>query len=164
MRSKLKIKTLSIGAVAACAILISCFLSYASHAAPKSKSDVATTSQPKQKGFDTPKQAADGLIQAAEVFDVPALKEILGPGGVDLVSSQDPVADKNRADAFAAKAHENNAIEIDPKNAKHATLSVGNEDWPLPIPIVKREGKWYFDSKAGHDEILLRRIGENELN
>jgi hypothetical protein len=65
---------------------------------------------------------------------------------------------------FVAKAHEKNAIELDAKNSKRATLSIGNEDWPVPIPIVMHKGKWYFDSKAGHDEILLRRIGENELN
>jgi hypothetical protein len=117
-----------------------------------------------QKGFDTPKLAADALIQAAESYDVPALASILGPGSEDLISSEDPVQDKTRAAGFAAKAKEKMSVEVDPKNPNNATLIVGNEDWPLPIPIVKRKAKWYFDAKAGREEILLRRIGANELD
>jgi len=164
MRSKSDIMSPSKICLTVSAIVLSCFLGPAVYAAPKAKSDAAASSQAKQKGFDTPKQAADGLIQAAELFDVPALKDILGPDGEDLITSEDVVLDKNRAIAFAAKAKENNSIEVDKKNPNRATLSVGNEDWPVPIPIVKRKGKWYFDSKAGRDEILLRRIGENELD
>jgi hypothetical protein len=117
-----------------------------------------------QKGFAKPKEAAEALIKAAESFDVPALLEILGPDGKDLVSSPDPVLDKNNALAFAERAHEKQSLAKDPSDKNRYILSVGNLDWPLPIPIVKREGKWYFDSKAGHDEILYRRIGANELN
>jgi Protein of unknown function (DUF2950) len=117
-----------------------------------------------QTGFNTAKEAADALIQAAAAFDVPTLEAILGPGSEDLVASEDTVQDKDRAIKFAALAQEKNEIEVDPKNSKRATLSVGNGDWPLPIPIVKRSGKWYFDAKAGREEILLRRIGENELD
>ena len=124
----------------------------------------AASQQTKQKGFDTAQQAADALIQATEAFDVSALKEILGPASEDLVSSEDTVQDKNRAVAFAALAREKNSIEVDPKNQNSATFVVGNEDWPLPIPIVKRKAKWYFDTKAGREEILLRRIGTNELD
>ena len=93
-----------------------------------------------------------------------ALKEILGPGSEDLVASQDPVQDKNRATEFVTKAKEKHSVEVDPKNPNSATLLIGNEDWPLPIPIVKRKAKWYFDTKAGREEILLRRIGANELD
>jgi hypothetical protein len=122
-------------------------------------------SQPSSgKAFDTPELAGDALIAAAESFDVAALKEILGPGSEDLVASEDAVQDKNRATEFVAKAKEKHSIEVDPKNANTATLLVGNDDWPLPIPIVKRSGKWYFDTKAGHEVILLRRIGANELD
>jgi hypothetical protein len=138
----------------ACAALTFCFAGPALFAAP----------QAEQKGFDTPQLAAEALIQAAESFDVPALVSILGPGSEDLVSSEDAVQDKNRAAAFAASAKEKNSIEVDPKNPNSATLLVGNEDWPLPIPVVKRKAKWYFDSKAGKEEILLRRIGANELD
>jgi Protein of unknown function (DUF2950) len=121
-------------------------------------------SQSAQKSFATPKEAAEALIQATENFDLPALKEILGPDGEDLVSSEDPVRDKNNAAAFAAKAREKNEVTIDPKNSKRAILSVGNEDWPLPIPLVKKQGKWSFDSKSGREEVLFRRIGANELD
>ena len=81
-----------------------------------------------------------------------------------MVTSKDTVEDKNRAAAFAAEAKKNLTVSTDSKNPNHATVNVGNEDWPLPIPIVKRGTKWYFDSKAGKQEILARRIGENELN
>jgi hypothetical protein len=139
----------------ACAALTFCFAGSALFAAPAAE---------QQQGFDTPKLAADALIQAAESFDVPALASILGPGSEDIISSEDAVQDKTRAAAFAAKAKEKMSIEVDPKNPNSATLIVSNEDWPLPIPIVKRKAKWYFDTKAGREEILLRRIGENELD
>ena len=117
-----------------------------------------------EKTFSTPKEAADALIRASSDYDVPALVAILGPDGRDLVASQDTVQDKSRAAAFVAKAREKNAVEIDPNNPARATLVVGSDDWPLPIPIVMSNGKWHFDSAAGHDEVLKRRIGANELD
>jgi len=151
--------------VIACAI-VNCFLLVlATQAAPEPKKEsAAAASQPQQKQFDTPKQAADALIQVAANFDVAAAKEILGPDGEDIVASEDPVQDKNRAEKFAAKANEKNSIEIDRKDPNRAILLVGNDDFPLPIPIVKRKGKWLFDTKVGREEILNRRIGANELN
>jgi len=124
----------------------------------------SASQQTAQKGFDTAQQAADALIQAAEAFDVAVLKEILGPGSEELVASEDVVQDKSRAAEFAAKAKEKHSVEVDAKNPNSATLVIGSEDWPLPIPIVKRKDKWYFDTKAGKEEILLRRIGANELD
>jgi hypothetical protein len=132
--------------------------------AQKSEPKTTAASQAAQKSFSTPKEAAEALFQAAEKFDQPALKEILGPDGEDLVSSEDPVQDKNNAAAFAARAHEKNGVAIDPKNSKRAIISVGNEDWPLPIPLVSKGGKWSFDTKAGRQEVLFRRIGSNELD
>lgn len=117
-----------------------------------------------QETYATPQLAADALIRAADPFDVSALKQILGPDGEDLVASEDPVKDKNIAAEFAAKAREKEAVNIDPKNPARAILVVGNEDLPLPIPIVKRTGKWVFDTKAGKQEMLFRRIGTNELD
>ena len=117
-----------------------------------------------QKGFDTPQLAVDALIKAAEANDISALQELFGPEGSDLVSSGDPVQDKNYIAAFAARAREKKAVVVDPQKSSRAILSVGAADWPLPIPIVKRKGKWYFDSKAGRQEILQRRIGANELD
>jgi hypothetical protein len=128
------------------------------------KQDAAAAAQPQQKQFDTPKQAADALIQIAANFDVAAAKEILGPDSEDIIASEDPVQDKNRAAAFAAKAKEKSSVELDKKSPNHAILLVGKDDFPLPIPIVKRNGKWLFDTKVGREEILNRRIGANELN
>ncbi len=142
----------------------SSFLCAGLTAAPQAKTDAATVSDSKQKQFNTPQEAADNLVQAAESFDVAALSEILGPDSTDVISSQDPVADKNRAIAFAAKAKQKSNIETDPKKPNRAILTVGNDDFPLPIPIVKQKGKWVFDMKAGRQEILNRRIGTNELD
>src|SRR6516162_3815048 len=75
-------------------------------AASESKKESTAASQPAQKQFNTPKEAADSLIAAASSFDVAQLKEILGPDAADIVSSEDPVSDKNRAEAFVAKAKE----------------------------------------------------------
>ncbi len=116
------------------------------------------------KGFDTPQQAADSLVNAAEANDIPVLLEIFGPVGKDLVSSGDPVQDKNNAAAFASLAKQKKTVTVDPQNKSRAVLSVGENDWPLPVPIVRRSGKWYFDVAAGEKEILFRRIGANELD
>jgi hypothetical protein len=104
------------------------------------------------------------LIQSAENYDVPAILDILGPDAGDLVASQDPVEDKNRGIAFVNLAREKQSVALDPKKPGRATLVVGASDWPFPIPIVKRGDKWYYDTKAGRQEILFRRIGENELD
>jgi Protein of unknown function (DUF2950) len=141
---------------------LACALAAFVHAAAQSKPDAAT--QPAQLSFATPKEAADALVKAASDFDVPALMQILGPDGKGIVSSADPVSDKNSAIAFAAQAHDKMEVVIDPKNPKRATVQVGNEDWPGPVPIVKRGSKWQFDTKAGLKELLYRRIGANELN
>jgi len=140
-----------------------CLLASAAAQTPSNQSPAAS-SETTQKLFATPKEAADALIQAAETFDLPALKEILGADGEDLVSSEDPVQDKNKDVAFAAKAREKTEVSADPEDSKRVNLSVGDDDWPLPIPIVQRNGKWLFDTKAGREEILFRRIGSNELD
>jgi hypothetical protein len=145
-------------------IAISCLLGLGLQAAPTSKPDAAAASQPAQKQFEDPNQAADSLLAAAAAFDVPALKEILGPDSEDIINSEDPVMDRNRAVAFAEKAKEKKSLEVDKKNPDHAVLSVGNDELTLPIPIVKHKGKWSFDTKVGREEILNRRIGSNELD
>ena len=117
-----------------------------------------------QKTFPTPKAAADALIAAAERFDVPAILEILGPDGKDLVDSNDPASDKSQAAELVKQARAKLVATPDPKNPGRATIVVGNEDWPLPIPVVKGAAGWRFDTAAGKKEILLRRIGRNELD
>ena len=119
---------------------------------------------PEQRQFDSPQQAADALIQVAANFVPAAAQEILGPGSEDIVNSNDPVADKHEAEAFAAKAKEKLSIAMDEKHRDRATIIVGSDNFPLPIPLVKRKGKWVFDAQEGRKEIVNRRIGANELN
>jgi hypothetical protein len=164
MKSKLNIMTSAKISLIASTIAISCLLGLALHAAAPAKPDAAAASQPGQKQFDTPKQAADALVQVATNLDVAAAKEVLGPDGEDIISSEDPVMDKQRATEFANKAKEKMSVKIDKQSPNQAVLIVGNDDFPLPIPIVKQNGKWFFDTKVGREEILNRRVGANELN
>jgi hypothetical protein len=92
------------------------------------------------------------------------LQRIFGPEGKDLISSADPVRDKQYIEAFAAKAREKVDLRSDPQNSSRATLSVGADNWPMPVPLVRTNGRWHFDAKEGHDEVLYRRIGTNELD
>jgi hypothetical protein len=145
--------------IAAC-----CILAPALPGAPQTKAPTTAPAQPRQKIFDTPQQAADAMILAVKNDDVAALLAIFGPDGKDFISTEDDVQDRNSRAAFAAMAQENMHVDMDPHNPNRATLSVGKEDWPTPVPIVKHGGKWHFDSKAGRSEILDRHIGANELD
>ena len=122
------------------------------------------TAQATQNTFQSPQAAAEALVKASEQFDVPSLLQILGPGSRDLVVSDDSVVDKTRAADFARLAREKQQVNVDPKNPNRAELVVGNSEWPLPIPLVRRNGKWSYDATSGRREILLRRIGENEFD
>ena len=164
MKSRPTITTSSKFTLIASTIVSFYLLGFDLHAAPASKSDAASAPASGQKQFDTPKQAADALVQVAASFDVAAAKEILGPDSEDIVASEDPIQDKNRATAFAAKAKEKMSIQTDKKNPNEAVVLVGNDEFPLPIPLVKKNGKWFFDTKVGRQEILNRRVGANELN
>ena len=125
---------------------------------------LASAAEPKQRTFTTAQQAADALIAAAEKYDVAALEAILGPDGSDLITTGDPVLDKNQAAEFASHAREKLSLVPDPKNAKKVTLNIGPDDWPLPIPVVQKRSTWRFDTAAGRREVLIRRIGQNELD
>ena len=115
----------------------------------------------KQRTFASPEEAVKAMVEAFRANDVKALEAILGPGSKDLVSSGDPVADQSTREKFVKWYDEKNRLE---QTADKAVLSVGNEDWPSPIPVVKKDGLWRFDAKAGREEILARRIGHNELS
>lgn len=117
-----------------------------------------------QKTFATPEKAADALVTAAETNDVAEIVAILGPGSEDLVVTKDPVADKSRTTEFVQLAHEKLSVVPDSTNPKREAVVVGEDDWPLPIPLVQRAGKWQYDTKSGREQILFRRIGENELD
>ena len=142
--------------------ILSCVLALPLHAQSTQRADAPSAQV--QRAFNTPQQAAEALIQAAASYDISELLEIFGPDGKGFISSADPVRDKSNAAAFAAKANEKNVVTIDANNKTRAILSVGNDDWPLPVPIIQQSGKWRFNSKEGRDEILFRRIGANELD
>lgn len=116
-----------------------------------------------ERTFATPEEAATALITAAADFNVPELKAILGPDGEHLVATTDTVSDRNHATAFAAEAAIRQHLVFDSARTS-AVLNVGAEDWPMPIPIVEQDGRWFFNSAAGAEEILRRRIGQNELD
>jgi hypothetical protein len=115
----------------------------------------------KQRTFSSPEEAVKALVEAVKSNDVKALEAIFGSGSHDLVVSGDPVADQSGRERFLQLYHEKNRLE---QTADKAILCVGNEDWPSPIPIVKKGGVWFFDAKQGREEILARRIGKNELS
>jgi len=114
--------------------------------------------------FTTPDQAAKALIAASAAYNVPQLLAIFGPDGKDFVESADPVRDKTNAQAFAKEASTKYTIATQPSNPNMAVIIVGTEQWPMPVPLVKKDGKWSFDASAGRQEILFRRIGTNELD
>jgi hypothetical protein len=115
-----------------------------------------------QKSFTSADDAVSALVDAVRRSDRAELASILGPGSEDLLSSGDAVADSTALASFLARydaKHE--LVEGSPDNL---VLQVGDDDWPFPIPIVRREGKWILDGAAGADEIVKRRIGGNELH
>ncbi len=145
-------------------IVFGCFVILAPPSAVAAGQAATKPPVPIQKTFDKPEDAADALIQAASTDDLAALNSILGSHSADLVSQTDPVKDKSMSEAFAARANEKHSIQIDAANKNRAILIIGPEDWPMPIPLVKQNGKWLFDTKAGRQEIIDRRIGQNELD
>jgi hypothetical protein len=124
----------------------------------------ANSQAAKQLSFPTPQDAANALIAAAEKYDVPALLDIFGPAGKEFISSADTVDDKNNSVAFGNAARKSNEILVDSKNPNRATLVVGEGKWPFPVPLVKTGAGWKFSTKEGRSEILMRRVGANELN
>jgi hypothetical protein len=113
------------------------------------------------QSFATPEAALEALVAAVEKNDLATLQRILGPGAEGVLDSGDPVQDKtDRADFLTAYRARHALVEDGPDQR---TVTVGENDWPMPIPIMRKDGKWYFDGEAGADEVVYRRIGENEL-
>jgi len=122
----------------------------------------ALAQEPGQKTFSSAMEATDAFAAAIQNHDEAAMLAILGPSGQDLISSGDPVADKDRQDTFAAKyrASHQFAGAADGRTF----LYIGAENWPTPIPLRQNGSQWYFDTNYGKQEILFRRIGSNELD
>jgi len=124
----------------------------------------AQTAPAGPKAFSTPEAAFAALLSAAESGNSAAMMELFGPDGKDLVYSGDPVRDKEYLQAFVARTKQRQSVVIDPPNSGRAVLVLGPEEWPMPVPVVKRKGKWYFDAASGLQEVIDRRVGANELD
>jgi DUF2950 family protein len=148
------LKKLRIPGVPLCAAALVVVLAALTAAIP------ATAAEPKQKTFGTPDAAVAALVEAAQSGDQKALAAIFGPEGKKL-GSGDPVQAKREREQFLAAYQEKHEVV---SQGDRATLIVGKNDWPLPIPLVKAGDAWHFDTAAGREEILNRRIGQNELN
>jgi hypothetical protein len=112
--------------------------------------------------FATPEEAVTALASAAEKHDVTELGRLFGPGTADLLSSGDEVDDRAAREGFLKRYKEKHALVSGGPN--DLMLQVGEDDWPLPIPLVKESGRWHFDGAAGADKIIRQRIGGNELH
>jgi len=120
--------------------------------------------QPAERSFAAPQEAAQALVDAAGQNDTAALMKLFGPQGSDIVKSGDPAEDKDARAEFARRAHEKMTVQIEPSNPGRAVIIAGNDNWPLPIPLVRtKTGQWHFDAARGRVEILARRVGRNEL-
>src|SRR5579863_5236508 len=117
-----------------------------------------------QRTFATSQEAIQAIIDAAEHNDAAVLLQLFGADGKDILESGDPVQDKESRAEFARSAREKLQIEQDPANPDRVTFAVGEQDWPFPVPVVRRNGTWRLDPVTGRLEILARRVGRNELN
>ncbi len=144
--------------------VLSCFVFAVILVAPavfSATDSLATASQGKQKIFVSPEEAVTALMDAIKTDDREALLSIFGSKAASELSSGDEVSDRAERQRFLKAYEDKNSLER--KGDNKVILQVGNDDWPFPIPIVKKGSKWYFDTKAGKKEILNRRIGRNEL-
>ena len=114
-----------------------------------------------QKTFASPEDAVVALVDAAKADNTNELRSLFGPEGEKVLVSGDPVMDQRSREVFLVAYSERAALMT--ISATQKTLYIGNEDWPFPIPLVKENQTWRFDTAAGAKEILFRRIGRNEL-
>ena len=124
-------------------------------------SDLIAAGTP-QKGFPSPEEAVSSLVAAVRANDMKEMQIILGPGSEALISSGDDVADRAGREKFLMAYDQLNRLEQ--ASADKMVLHIGNDDWPMPVPIVKKRATWLFDIGRGKEEILNRRIGRNELH
>jgi Protein of unknown function (DUF2950) len=118
--------------------------------------------QPGQRTFASAEDAGNAFFAAMQAADDQAPLTILGPEGKDILSSGDPAEDADARETFIVKFQEMHRF-VTESNGKVA-LVVGAENWPFPIPLVNNHGSWFFDTAAGKNEIVFRRVGKNELS
>jgi hypothetical protein len=124
-------------------------------------SSVLFAAQPVKKSFCSPEEAVKSLVTAVRAHDLDEMLAILGPGSKELISSGDNAADRTGREKFLKAYDQTNTLQQD--SADRKTLCIGADNWPMPIPIVKKGSAWVFDIQKGKQEILNRRIGRNEL-
>lgn len=117
---------------------------------------------PAQKTFATPEEAVKALIEAAKAKESKPILDILGPEAKSFIDSGDPVSDRESRERFIKAYQESNALKKESETK--VSLEVGKDKWPFPIPIVKESAGWRFDTKAGREEVINRRVGRNELD
>jgi hypothetical protein len=122
----------------------------------------ASAATTKQKTFASPEKAVQALVDSLKKADKPTVTAILGPNSEQLISSGDPVADRLMRERFLSAYDEKQRLDREGKNK--VVLVIGKNDWPFPIPIVMNKNLWRFDSRAGSQEIINRRIGANEID
>jgi len=122
---------------------------------------MAQAASAEQKSFASAEAGIAALVEAIKSNDEPALSAILGPDGSKLISSGDNVADTQSREAFIKAYNEANRLVLE--GDTRAVIEIGKDEWPMPIPLVKSQDGWRFDTKQGEEEILARRIGRNEL-
>jgi hypothetical protein len=125
-------------------------------------SPAAIAQQAGQQTFSSASQASKSLVSALQSDDESTLLQILGPNAKEIVSSGDPTQDKTNRQQFVEKYKQMHRLVNEPDGS--TTLYIGAENWPTPIPLKHKGGDWYFDTAAGKQEILYRRIGRNELS
>ncbi|MGA3185716.1 MAG: DUF2950 family protein [Bryobacteraceae bacterium] len=116
------------------------------------------------KTFDTPDAAAQAVIAAAESNNIAELKSIFGANSKAILTSGDPKQDAEERAEFARVARSKYSIEKDPMNLHRVLIDIGTENWPFPVPLVEKGGKWSFEPAQGELEVKARRIGANELD
>jgi hypothetical protein len=127
---------------------------------PADAAEPAKAAEPAQQRYASPEAAVSALIAAARTGSATALLAVLGADAESIVESGDPVADREGLERFVASYEAAHALEM--SGDSRAELVTGKDRWPLPIPIVKEPAGWRFDTEAGEEEILARRIGRNE--
>ncbi len=125
---------------------------------------VATHAVPSwaQAQYASPHDAVQALANALKAQDISAVLSVMGPDAEDIIDSGDPVADQNAREKFLKLYDEKNEVILE-QDGQSASLAMGNDGWPFPVPLVKTGAAWSFDTEAGRTEILARRIGRNEL-
>ena len=129
---------------------------------PAAPAPQAATKAPQQTTFATAEDAVAALVAAVRAVDGKALVTVVGPSSKSWISSGDAVSDRADWKRFLELYDVKHAIV--PEGDARATLTVGDDPWPFPAPLVKKSGRWHFDAEAGRDEVLNRRIGHNELD